>query len=224
MSVQDRKVLFDNYLAITDIPSATLQYQYLLSENYEFSEFSEFDKFLITQIQQELNSNSEFYTLAVPVAFHQKLNSIEAVNDFQDEALLFNYFPNFGQDCQSRAELLSKISQKPVYKKMSELTIRGVESKDLSDLFLFLNSDEYKLQDKKGQWEIWFETQFESGSDRARYSLWEMRNLQITSNILNVIAKNSGKRILVIIGSSHTSFIEKYLHQIEDIEVLTYVR
>ncbi len=216
---EDRKILFNNYLATTDIPSAALQHKYLLEENYNFSDFY---KYLITQIQKEINTNSEFYTIAIPVAFHRRLNKIEAINDFQDEALLFHYFPDFAQDYQSKSDLLTKISQLPIYKKINDLMLNGIKTNDLSDLFLFLNSDEYKSQDYKGQWEIWLETEFESGSDRARYSLWEMRNLQITSNILNVIALNPGKKILVIIGSSHTSFIEKYLRQIEDIKVLTY--
>jgi hypothetical protein len=219
LSIGDRKILFNNYLAATDIPSAALQYKYLSDNDYNFSDF---DKYLIAQIQKEINTRSEFYTLAIPLALHQKLNEIEAINDYQDESLLFNYFPDFVQDCQSKSDFLSKISQLPVYKKTNELTVNGIKTRDLSDLFLFLNSDEYKTQDYKGQWAIWFETKFESGSDRARYSLWEMRNLQITSNILNVVALNSGKNILVIIGSSHTSFIEKYLRQIEDIKVLTY--
>lgn len=218
-SIADRKVLFDNYLAMTDIPSAALQYKYLSIENYDFSDF---DKYLIAQIQQEVNTNSEFYTLAMQVALQQGLKKIESINDFQDEALLFNYFPDFGKDFQSKSELLSKISEQPVYKKMKTLTNKGIKSNDLSDLYLFLNSDEYKLQDNKGQWKIWLETQFDSGSDRARYSLWEMRNLQITSNIVNVVARNPSKKILVIIGSSHTSFIEKYLRQIEDVKLLTY--
>lgn len=216
----DRKMLFYNYLATTDIPSAALQYQYLKDRNDLFS--SDFDRYLINQINKEIDTNSEFYTLALPLAFHQKQNKIESINDFQDEALLFKYFPNFAQECNSKSEMLSKISQLPIYKKLKSLTHEAVELKDLSELYSFLNSDLYKKQDYEGQWKIWFKTNFASGSDKGRYYLWEMRNLQITSNILDVTARNSGKKILVIIGSSHKSFIEKYLVQIEDIKILKY--
>jgi len=219
ITIKDREALFHNYLANTDIPSAALQYKYLDSINYSFSDF---DYYLISQIKKEMDTNSEFYSIALPIALHCGNNKIDAINDFQDEALLFDYFPDFANDCQSRLELLSGISELPVYKKMKELTIDGIESKDLSSLFSFLNSDIYKIQDLKGQWEVWFETKFDSGSDRARYSLWEMRNLQITANLLKVIARNSGNKVLVIIGASHVSFIEKYLNQIPDIEMLVY--
>ena len=219
LTSKNRKILFDNFLATTDIPSAALQYKYLLEEHYNFSEF---DQYLISQIQEEINTNSEFYTLALPIAFQSRQNKIEAINDFQDEALLYYYFPDFVKDIQSKSELVSKISQQPVYTKLNELKLDGLKSGDLAGLYKFLNSENYKLQDYKGQWEIWLKTNFKSGSDRGRYSLWEMRNLRITSNILKVAALNPGKKILVIVGSSHTSFIEKYLRQIEGVKVLKY--
>jgi pheromone shutdown protein TraB len=77
-------------------------------------------------------------------------------------------------------------------------------------------------QDYNAQWEIWLNTNFDSGSGRARFALWEMRNLQIAANILNVVSCHSGERILVIIGSSHKGFLERYLKQMKDIELLEY--
>ena len=50
--------------------------------------------------------------------------------------------------------------------------------------------------------------------------MWEQRNLAIVSNIMKIAATNAGKRILVIIGSAHKSYLEKYLRQIPDVEVL----
>ena len=89
-------------------------------------------------------------------------------------------------------------------------------------LYEFLNSEEYMEEDYDAQWKIWFETNFPSKSDMARYSLWEMRNLQISANIMDVVARYPNKRILVIIGSSHKSFLEKYLKQIESVNLLSY--
>ena len=77
-------------------------------------------------------------------------------------------------------------------------------------------------QDFEAQWSVWLKTNFPSGSDRARYSLWEMRNLQISANIVKTSSFYPGKSIIVIIGSSHKSFIEKYLRQVPDIELLEF--
>lgn len=220
LTVGERKALFYNYLAMTDIPSAALQYQYIKDRNELFS--SDFDKYLILQIKKEINTNSEFYALALPLAFHQKQNRIEPINDFQDEALLLKYFPNFSQDCKNHSEKLSAISQMQVYKTMAELNEQGINDNDLSALYSFMNSKEYMTQDYDAQWKIWLETNFSSKADRARFSLWEMRNLQIAANILNVVSRHSGEKIIVIIGASHKSFLEKYLSQMENIELLKY--
>jgi len=85
-----------------------------------------------------------------------------------------------------------------------------------------MNSREYKKKDFEAQHVIWLNSKFESGTDRARFSLWEMRNLQITANILKTCAFYPGNNIIVIIGASHKSFIEKYMKQIPDIELLEF--
>lgn len=220
LTLDERKMLFYNYLAITDIPSAALQYQYIKDRNDLFS--SDFDRYLIHQINKEVNTNSEFYTLALPLAFHQKQDRIESINNFQDEALLMKYYPGFSQDCNKHSEKLSAISKMQVYQKMATLSKQGINDNDLSALYSFINSKEYMTKDYHAQWKIWLETNFSSQSDRARFSLWEMRNLQIAANILNVVSQHSGEKIIVIIGSSHKSFLEKYLKQMEDIELLKY--
>ena len=103
-----------------------------------------------------------------------------------------------------------------------ENTQKGVQTNDLLELFVFINSKEYQEQDFEAQWEIWFKTDFASGSDRARYALWEMRNLQIAANIMNTAAFYPGKRILVVIGASHKLFLEKYLGQVPSIELIEF--
>ena len=47
-----------------------------------------------------------------------------------------------------------------------------------------------------------------------------MLNLQIAANITKVCSFYPGKKVLVVIGASHKSFIEKYLKQNPDIEIL----
>jgi hypothetical protein len=220
LSDKDRKLLFYSLLATTDIPSAVLQYQYLKGKKDLF--VNDFDKFLQETIEKKSNSPNEFYTLALPLAFLGKQNIIEAIDNFQDEALLLKYYPNFISDLQSKAEELSMVSKLPVYQKTASLTEEGIKEKDLSKLYSFLNSEEYMKADYDAQWKIWLKTNLDSGSDRARLSLWEMRNLQITANILDVASRHPGQRIIVIIGSSHKGFLQKYLQQIEDIELLEY--
>ncbi len=221
LSGNDRKELLYNYLAATDLPSAALQYQFIRNTSELFD--SDFDKYLTEVLEKRISTNNEIYSLAGPLAYHQNINKIEAIDNFQDEALLLKYFPGFIQDYQDHSEELNKILEQPVFTKIQELTREGIVSGDFSKLYAFLNSEEFMRQDFNAQWKIWLKTNFPSGSDRARYSLWEMRNLQISANILHVISRHPGEKILVIIGSSHKGFLEKYLKQIEDIQLLKYI-
>jgi hypothetical protein len=216
---KDRKQLIFNYLRITDLPSAVLQYA-MIEDKSTFT--TEFEKYITGILEKEMTSKNEYYSLAMQLAIKEKLNRLNPIDNFQDESLLFKYYPNFMEDFKANAELFSNINELPVFQKVNELTKSSIKSGDFFNLYSFLNSTEYKNGDFNAQWKIWLETDFKSGSNKARYYLWEMRNLSIAANILNLVARNPNKKILIIIGASHTGFLEKYLMQVEKIELLKF--
>ncbi|RDK84858.1 DUF5694 domain-containing protein [Marinirhabdus gelatinilytica] len=217
---KDRKDLLYHFVATTNIPAAVLQYKYLQQSPDVFT--TEMDRYVSDFLKKRLSGNNEYFSLAVPLAFKKKLNTIEPIDNMQDMALLSKYYPSFVTDFKTHPEIIEKVMNSEVLKKSDSLTKEAVASNDLSKLYEFLNSEEYMEEDYDAQWKIWFETNFPSKSDMARYSLWEMRNLQISANIMDVVARYPNKRILVIIGSSHKSFLEKYLKQIESLNLLSY--
>ena len=219
LSDRERLSLIENSLASADPISATLNYVQL--QDKSISQQSLLPQEYFDELQKNQKQTNEIYSLAVQLAAKQNLNKIELIDDFQDEALLFKFFPDFIQDYTENQEAFKDIGTLPVFVQGDKLKKQSVETKDLLEYYRFINSEEYMTQDFEAQWEIWLKTNFESGSDRARYYLWEMRNLQIVSNILRVIATNPGKKVLVIIGSSHKSFIEKYLGQVSDLEIMS---
>jgi pheromone shutdown protein TraB len=219
LTINDKKKLLFNYLGTTDLPSAALQYQYINNKSIFTTEF---EKYIVHIIEKNIATHSEYYSLAVSLAKRENINQLQPIDNIQDESLLYKYYPDFIEDYKKHSDKLNKINQLPVYQKFNQLIKESIQANDLSKLYEFLNSDDYKTQDYNGQWSIWLKTNFPSGSDRARYSLWEMRNLQITANIMKVVARNPGKKILIIIGASHRGFLEEYLKQMEDVEVMKY--
>lgn len=215
----DRKDLIFCYLAITDLPSAVLQYA-LVKDKSMFN--TEFESYIASILEKEMISNNEYYSLAMQLAIKERLNRLYPIDNFQDESLLFKYYPNFMEDFKANAELFSGINELPVFEKTNDLTELSIEKGDLYYLYSFLNSAEYKNGDFNAQWKIWLNTNFKSGSDKARYYLWEMRNLNIAANVLNLLARYPNKKILIIIGASHTGFLEKYLMQVSNIELLKF--
>ena len=220
LTLQERKELLYHYVATANIPAAVLQYRYLQEQEALFS--SEFDQKLTTYLASKLDNANEYYSMAVPLAFRSGHNTIEPIDNFQEMSFQQKYFPMFEEDIKRNPQLVASLMELPVYTKSQQLMSAGLTNKDLTALYEYINSDTYMKQDYKAQWELWLKTEFDSQSDRARYSYWEMRNLQIAANILAVAAKHPGKKLLVIIGSAHKSYLEKFLHQVKDFEVLTY--
>ena len=219
LTTSDRKELLFSFLATTDLPSAALQYM-CINDKALFK--SNFEKYIAGIIEKKIASHNEYYSLAASLAKREKINQLYPIDNLEDESLLFKYYPNFIKDYKDNSSPLNNLNELPIYQKLSQLTKESIQSNDLSELYSFFNSKAYKNQDYEGQWKIWLNTNFPSGSDLGRFSLWEMRNLQITANIMKVVSHNVGKKVLVIIGASHSGFIEKYLSNIEFVEVLKY--
>ena len=217
----DRAELFQYFIALTEVPSAALQLHYLQGRADAVLN-SAAERFMRDTVAAEVATRNEYFTLALPVAAHAGLNTLYPIDNLQDAAILDKYFPEFQREFREIASSMEEIMALPAFRIADSLTTVGVKRGDLSELFGYLNSPRYVEQDYAAQWELWLRTDFPSGADRARYSLWEMRNLQIAANVLRLAAGHPGERIVVIIGASHKGFLEKYLRQVADIRVLSY--
>jgi hypothetical protein len=216
----DRLSLIELFLAAGDPTSATLHYAFLQDKHIAAKSILPKDYF--EDLIRNLKSSNEVYSLALKLAINQELKRIEPIDNFQDEALLLKHFPTFMEDYTVHREAFADIQKLPVFVNSQRTLKEGVERQDLLDHYIYLNSEEFMKQDFEGQWEIWLTTNFSSGSDRARYYLWEMRNLQIAANIMKVCSFYPGKKVIVIIGASHKYFIEKYVGEVSNIEILTF--
>lgn len=216
----DRKALIMLSLAAGDPVTASLQHAYLLQEN-EAAQGGLPDS-TSSYLAQLSRSPNEIYSLAMALAKNTAVQKIDHIDNFQDEALLLKHYPRFIEECMEDKTLFSGIAGKAVYLKTDSIQRSCVVQRDLLPLYDFLNSTAYQAEDVDAQWAVWLNTDFASGADKARYSLWEMRNLQIAANIMHTAAMNPGKRILVVIGASHKSFLEKYLDQAGNIKLLKF--
>ncbi|MBI9067871.1 MAG: hypothetical protein JEZ09_11310 [Salinivirgaceae bacterium] len=167
-------------------------------------------------------SLNEINTIGVNLSIRQNINRLHPIDNMQDETILLHDFPEFLNDYEESQERIAGLLNNPFYQKMDSIQFNCIQKGDLYEMYKFLNSYEYMNEDKKGQWDIWFKTNFISKSDRSRYSLWEMRNLQITANIMRLVAEYPEKKILIIIGASHKSFIERHLKQMSDVKLIEF--
>jgi len=55
---------------------------------------------------------------------------------------------------------------------------------------------------------------------REYLAYWETRNLRMASNIRDMLSKHPGIRALVIVGASHKGYLEAYLNQMHDVDLV----
>lgn len=55
---------------------------------------------------------------------------------------------------------------------------------------------------------------------RNYVAYWETRNMRMASNILDVLGRAPGTRLLMIVGAAHKGHLEAYLHQSHDVRVI----
>lgn len=211
----DRIDLMKAFLCIYDPWTASLHYQFVQDQTIIDTTITKF-------MDDYIKSNNEINLIGVNLSKRLNINKLYPIDNLQDETILLHDFPEFINDYKNSKEKITELLDNPFFGKIDSIQSYCVNQGDLFDVYKFINSIEYMDADKKGQWDIWFKTNFKSKTDRSRYSLWEMRNLQITANIMRLVAANPEKKILIIIGSSHKSFIENNLKQMSDIELLKF--
>jgi hypothetical protein len=55
---------------------------------------------------------------------------------------------------------------------------------------------------------------------RRYVAYWEARNLRMVANIREVLGRQPGTRMLVVVGASHKGYYEAYLGQMRDVEII----
>lgn len=212
----DRIQLMNTALCTYDLWTASLNYQYIIDK-------SKIDTSTVNLLNGYHQSSSEFNLIGVNLAKRLHINKLNYIDNLEDETILSLDFPYFFNEyTTSQTKINELVSKASIFSEVNQLQAENVKKMDLYPLYKLLNSERYMKEDYAGQWELWLKTNFISKTDRSRFSLWEMRNLQITANIMRLVAKYPEKTILVVIGASHKSFIEKYLQQMPDIELLKF--
>jgi len=206
-------------LAAYDPNSAVLQWSYLSDEEKHAQKSIPAE--LAARLETAQRKINEVPALAVLLARRIGLENLYPVDDFEDLDVYPEILPQMERDFAGNP-LLASSSKAPIYGEMNRRLEKCLRDQDLLPQFRFLNSPEYGRADVDAQWGVFLRTHFASGSDRGRLGLWENRNLKIAARIKAVAAIHSGSRILVIYGAAHKPFLEAYLAQTADVEIVPF--
>lgn len=212
-----RENLILNQIASFDLYSAVLQWNYLTEEQKRKSVL--IPKEIKDKLQITLNSFNEINLIALRLAAQKGLQKLIPIDDQQDKDIYSKILPSLMQEILNDS-LYLKTANSDVYKRTDEIFKESVNKNNLLPYFKYINSQEYAIQDAEAQWGVFYKLNLESGLDRTRAALWEVRNLNIASNIRRATSLKPGSKLLVIVDPSHKPFLEAYLSSLGDIKII----
>jgi hypothetical protein len=218
-SSERRRLQAMQSLAAYDVPSALVQWSYLAAED-RVADGMVPDP-VVRLLGERLNSANEIVSIGVALAHRVDLQRLASIDDHVDDEV--------GLATELNDALMRELEGNPAYQDLvsssyfEEAQQRlpdAAATGDLLPLYLTINSADYLRADLAAQWHLFYRTRLESKLDRARAALWEARNLNIASRIREESAFHAGGRILVLIGAAHKLFLDQYMRQMMDVEVV----
>jgi hypothetical protein len=211
-----REQLVEIFLSNFDLYSAALNFLYI-KDNIKHKLDHRFANLLSSIIKQ----SDEKSSIGLRLAHKLKMNRVYSVGDISDKPMLdkisehlYNEMILSDYYLSNKYEILNQVADR----KLKE----GLSKNNLLDFFLYINSDTYLINSTKNNWTIYYKMFLESGLDRTRIGLWEMKNLRIAANIREVSSIFPMKKILVIIDVAKKPFVEEYLKTMTDMKIMKF--
>jgi len=88
-------------------------------------------------------------------------------------------------------------------------------------VFQTLNSDRYGALDADAQWMSQLRSSQMGVVGRQRVAAWEAQNLHMVTVIRETTAATPGGRAVLFVGAAHKPFIEAYLRNLADVEIVS---
>lgn len=87
-------------------------------------------------------------------------------------------------------------------------------------MYRAMNAPSYQIQKYRSDFGAALAEPSAQAFGRRYVSYWETRNLRMVANIREVLGRDPGTRMLVIVGASHKGYYEAYLNQMRDVELV----
>lgn len=217
MTPEERAALVVNLMAAYEFPSAVLQWS-LVDLDFR-RDTSLVPPAVKAWLDSRLASANEIYSVAVPLARRLGLQTLAPV-DSQDGAAKLLTLPDAQVEELFGHPLQKKVAKAPVYARTAAMKAAALEQGDLLPYYLHLNSEAWLAGDIDAQWSWYWQSKLPSGADRLRYSLWELRNIEIATAVAQQTASVRNERVLLLIGSAHKRFVEEILGRLVHVRLV----
>lgn len=215
---KNRSRLVLELLAGYELDSAALQWSYLTAQ--ERDEDTVVPRDLRGVLDQRLQSRNEIVTIGIRLARALTLQSLVWIDDHQAADAETKLLPRLVEAFKTNPVLSTAMKSTTLYADSGKLLRESFEKGDALPYYRDVNSLGFGAKDVDLQWGSFLRSKLADQIDRSHLALWEVRNLQIAANIRRLTADHPGGRVLVIIGAAHKPFLESYLQQMADIDVV----
>lgn len=182
---------------------------------------SKLSKDLKAYLSEHSEKNNETLNIAINLAINEGINSIYPIDDHLDkdmyQGMVKRLMPSY-----SKSQAGKELQKSELITKSQALQKHAVQTGDWLPLYLWLNSHEHSAQVIGQEWSMFVDKDLEVEPALARIALWEVRNLNMVSHIMRVVANEIGGRVVVFVGASHRVFFEEYLSKMIGIEVVQF--
>ena len=178
------------------------------------------DVTLVASLEQLRNRRSEDTLIAAPLA---AALGLERVVSMDDQTAVTADFSDADQKAYGAA--ISKAWNNPANAKRKQMDdILNARIGDADGVMAM-----YRALNDPSKARLIFDSDFGAALDegspqqfgRGYVAYWETRNLRMASNIREAIGLMPGSRTLVIVGASHKWYLEHYLNQMHDVQIVS---
>lgn len=215
-SAQTRLDAVSSLLAAYRLHTAALQWSYV-SQNDQASQSLVPDS-IASGLDRLLRSPNERASISLRLAHALDRQRVFPIDDHMEKADYLDIVPALKEGLSDST--LQAIRNAPYRQKSERLMGEGTDAGRLLPVYRYMNSPDYLEPDVDAQWRIFLRTDLPSGADRSRLAYWETRNLNIAARVRRASAQAPGGRVLITIGASHKSFLDRYFDGLMGVEVV----
>jgi hypothetical protein len=212
-SANDRRHLAALFLAGGETVSALVQW--LRLPKAERIVGDGVDASLVDYLNKMLLRQSERTMIGAVLAARLGLERVHSMDDHTDDVPV--------GDEEAHNEALTRIwnnsANKTLAKHYKSLGRAADHPDGLMRLYRTLNTSELVDLAYESDFGAALRDKSKGQSGRRYVGAWETRNLRMASNIREVMAREPGMRMLVIVGASHKGYLEAYLNQMHEVHI-----
>lgn len=176
---------------------------------------------LQTYLDKSARSNNEINVIATALALTLNINRLYPIDDHLDKDMYSNMVEKL-MGSYNASKAFKAFSTSEYINKPERLKAQGVETGDWLPLFSWTNSDEYMSDVIDKEWRLFVDEDVDVEAGLSRIALWEVRNLNMVSNIMRVIADHVGGKVIIVVGSNHKVFFEQYLSNMIGVKIVQF--